>query len=97
MKREQSTDAKSVLERARIENPKTPELWLDQIRIEMKPRGNREKAKSLMKTALKECPCSGILWAEFIFMQPKSEREKQLLKALKKCENDPHVALANAK
>lgn len=97
IKRNQFTKARSVLEKARLRNPKKPELWLEAIRTEMKPGGNRDMAHTLMAKALQECPDSGILWAEAIFMEPRPQRRTKSIDALKKCEHDPHVVLATAK
>ncbi|XP_040565039.1 pre-mRNA-processing factor 6 [Lepeophtheirus salmonis] len=88
------TRARSILEKARLRNPKTPTLWLRSIRIE---KDNRSEAMALMSRALQECPNSGILWAEAIFMENKAQRKTKSVDALKKCEHDAHVLLAVAR
>ena len=97
MKRKQYTKARSVLEKARLRNPKNPELWLEAVRNEMKSGGNREMANTLLAKALQECPNSGLLWAEAIFMESRPQRRTKSIDALKKCEHDPHVLLAISK
>lgn len=91
------TKARSVLEKARLRNPKNAELWLEAIRTEMKPGGVRDMANTLMAKALQECPNSGLLWAEAIFMESRPQRKTKSVDALKKCEHDPHVLLAVSK
>lgn len=97
-KRNQFTKARSVLEKARLRNPKNPELWLEAIRNEIKAGGHgREIANTLIARALQECPNSGLLWAEAIFMEPRPQRRMKSMDACKKCEHDAHVLLAVAK
>lgn len=93
----QVTKARSVLEKARLKNPKNAELWLEAIRNELKSGGVRDMANTLMAKALQECSTSGLLWAEAIFMEPRPQRKTKSVDALKKCEHDPHVLLAVSK
>lgn len=66
--------ARSVLERARLKNPKNDQLWLEAIRVEL--RANlKDIAMAMMAKALQECPNSGILWAESIFLEPVPQRK----------------------
>lgn len=96
-RKNQVTKARSVLEKARLKNPKNAELWLEAIRNELKSGGARDMANMLMARALQECPTSGLLWAEAIFMEPRPQRKTKSVDALKKCEHDPHVLLAVSK
>nr|KAG5694409.1 hypothetical protein BaRGS_017442 [Batillaria attramentaria] len=89
----QLTRARSILEKARLKNPKTPQLWLEAVRVENRA-GLKNIAMTLMAKALQECPSSGILWAEAIFMEPRPQRKTKSVDALRKCEHDPHVLLA---
>ncbi|GAA37598.2 pre-mRNA-processing factor 6 [Clonorchis sinensis] len=90
------TKARSILERARTQNPKIAELWLGAIRLEL--RANlKPVADSLLSKALQECPNAGCLWAEAIFMTPRAQRKSKSVDALKKCEHDPLVLLAVSK
>lgn len=93
----QVTKARSVLEKARLKNPKNAELWLEAIRNELKNGGARDMVNTLMTKALQECPTSGLLWAEAIFMEPRPQRKTKSIDATKKCEHDPHVLLAVSK
>lgn len=94
----QVTKARSVLEKARLRNPKNAELWLEAVRNELKGGGVRDNmANTLMAKALQECPTSGLLWAEAIFMEARPQRKTKSVDALKKCEHDPHVLLAVSK
>lgn len=66
--------ARSVLERARLKNPKNDQLWLEAIRVEIRA-GMKDIANAMMAKALQECPTSGILWAESVFMEPRPQRK----------------------
>lgn len=96
-KRDNYEQACSVLRKAKNCNPETPELYLEEIKIESKPGRNHAKADAMMIEALKIFKNSGILWAEAISRGVPSERIKMSQEALKVCENDPHVVLAIAK
>ena len=56
---------RSILEVARLKNPKNATLWLTAIRIEEKA-GADTVAQQLMAKALQECPAAGALWAHAI-------------------------------
>ena len=45
------TRARALLENGRLKNPKTPQLWLDAIRVEVKG-GNDQNAHTMMAKAL---------------------------------------------
>ena len=99
-RRNQVTKARSVLEKARLQNTKNKDkdqLWLEAIRNEMKSGGVRDMAHTLMAKALQECPNSGLLWAEAIFMESRPQRKTKSVDALKKCEHSSHVLLAISK
>lgn len=68
--------ARSVLERARLKNPKNDILWLEAIRVELRA-SLKEIANSMMAKALQECPTSGALWAEAIFMEARAQRKSK--------------------
>ncbi len=87
--------ARSLLEKARLKNPKTPELWLAAIEVEMRAN-NHKIAQTLLAKALQECPASGLLWAQAIFMEPRPKQKSKSVDALKRCDNDPHVIVAVA-
>lgn len=91
-----ATRARSIVETARLKNPKKSELWLEAIRAEVRT-GNKTIASSLMSKALQEIPDSGTLWAEAIFMEGRPQRKTKSVDALKRCEHDPHVLLAVSK
>ncbi|XP_018318977.1 pre-mRNA-processing factor 6 isoform X2 [Agrilus planipennis] len=90
------TKARSVLERARLKNPKNDILWLEAIRVEIRA-GMKDIAMPMIAKALQECPDSGYLWAESIFLENRPQRKAKSVDALKKCEHDPHVLLAVSK
>ena len=82
--------ARSVLERARIANPKNPALWTESIRVERRA-GNTSASQNLMSRALQDVPPeqSGTLWAERIWhMASRKERKPLALEAVKKVDND---------
>ncbi|KAI8439587.1 hypothetical protein MSG28_013314 [Choristoneura fumiferana] len=87
------TKARSVLEKARLRNPKNAELWLESVRLERR-NGSAEIANAVMAKALQECPTAGRLWADAIFMESRPQRKTKSVDALKKCEHDAHVLLA---
>ncbi len=89
------TKARSLLELARLKNPKNPELWLSSIRLERRA-GNEKLAVSLMARALQECPSSGLLLAENITMSPRVEQKSKSADAIKRCPDDPRVITAVA-
>ena len=104
--------ARSMLELARMKNPKNELLWLQAIRLERSiakameegkaaasasdGRGNDKMATTLMAKALQECPDSGLLWAEEIKTAARPDRRSKSLEALKRCDNNPHVIAAAA-
>ena len=89
------TKARSLLELARLKNPKNPELWLEAVRLERRA-GNEKLAVSLMARALQECASSGLLLAENITMSPRVEQKSKSADAIKKCPDDPRVIAAVA-
>eukprot|EP01062_Namystynia_karyoxenos_P078607 TRINITY_DN8125_c1_g1_i1.p1 TRINITY_DN8125_c1_g1~~TRINITY_DN8125_c1_g1_i1.p1 ORF type:complete len:965 (+),score=342.99 TRINITY_DN8125_c1_g1_i1:88-2982(+) len=88
--------ARSVLEKARIKLPKTPELWLSSVRLEAR-QGRHGMAQQLLSKGLQECPDSGMLWTEAIEMEPGPSRRAKAVAALKKCERDASVICAVAR
>lgn len=90
-----TTKARSLLELARLKNPKTPELWLEAIRLERRA-GNSKLAESLMARALQECPKSGLLLAETILTAPRVEQKSKSTVAIKRCPESPLVIAAVA-
>ncbi|CAI5731601.1 unnamed protein product [Hyaloperonospora brassicae] len=90
------TKARSVLEMARLKNPKTDLLWLEAARLEA--RWNNPKGQEmLMAKALQECPESGVLLAESIDIAPRAQQKRASFTALKKKDNDSSVCLSVAK
>ena len=73
--------ARSVLERARLKNPASPELWKRAIELEKRVSGN-EIADRLLSRAMQECAASGSLWAEAIECASRPAR-KVLFRRLK--------------
>ena len=88
--------ARSVLERARLKNPKNDQLWLRSIQLE-KRVSSSEIADRILSRAMQECPASGCLWAEAIESATRPARKTKSIDALKKCEHDPFVLLAVAR
>lgn len=89
------TKARSLLELARLKNPKTPELWLEAIRLERRA-GHAKLAETLMARALQECPNSGLLLAESILTAPRVEQKSKSTVAIKRCPESPLVIAAVA-
>lgn len=90
------TKARSVLELARLKNPKNDVLWLEAARLEAR-WSNPKGQEMLMAKALQECPESGLLLAESIDIAPRAQQKRASFTALKKKDNDPAVCLAVAK
>jgi pre-mRNA-processing factor 6 len=86
---------RSMLELARLKNPKNDQLWVAAVRLEAKA-GNEKMAQTLMAKALQECPDSGPLWAEDIKTAARAARRGKSMEALKRCDNDPAVICAVA-
>jgi pre-mRNA-processing factor 6 len=89
------TKARSILELARLKNPKNDQLWVEAIRLERRA-GNDKLAVSLMAKALKECPTSGLLLSENIITAPRVEQKSKSADAIKKCPDDARVIAAVA-
>jgi pre-mRNA-processing factor 6 len=89
------TKARSLLELARLKNPKNPDLWLESTRLERRT-GNGKLADSLLARALQECPSSGPLLAENILTAPRVEQKSKSADAIKKNPDDPYVIAAVA-
>lgn len=68
--------ARSMLEVARLRNPKNEGLWLEAVRLERRA-GNGKGAESLMAKALQECPASGVLWAEEILVSQRANQKSE--------------------
>lgn len=88
--------ARSLIELARLKNPKDDKLWLETIRLERR-HNNDKLAENLMARALQECPNSGILWAEEVLTCPKPQQKSKSMDAIKKCNDDPVVITAVAR
>lgn len=89
------TKARSLLELARLKNPKNAELWLEATRLERRT-GNGKLADTLLARALQECPSSGPLLAENILTAPRVEQKSKSADAIKRCPEDPYVIAAVA-
>jgi pre-mRNA-processing factor 6 len=89
------TKARSLLELARLKNPKNSDLWLEAVRLERRA-GNDKLAETLMARALQECPSSGLLLAENISTSPRVEQKSKSADAIKRCPEDPLVIAAVA-
>ncbi|OQR95491.1 pre-mRNA-processing factor [Thraustotheca clavata] len=85
--------ARTVLELARLRNPKNDLLWLEAVRLERR-HGNIKGQENLLAKALQECPDSGMLLAESIELAPRTQKKRVSLEALKKKDNDPAVCLS---
>jgi len=90
-----ATKARSLLEIARLKNPRNAELWLEAIRLEQRA-GHPKLADTLMAKALKECTASGILLAEQIRRAPRVDKKSKSALAIKQCPEDPQVITAVA-
>ena len=90
-----ATKARSLLELARLKNPKSPELWIEAIRLERRT-GHGKLVDSLMAKALQECPQSGLLLAENIYTASRFEQKSKSSDAVKRCPEDPLVIAAVA-
>jgi pre-mRNA-processing factor 6 len=86
--RDSAAKARSLLDRARLKNPKTPLLWLEAVRVELRA-GSAAMAQSVLARALQECPGAGALWAEAIALEPPQKQKGKVVAALQHCDNDP--------
>ena len=89
------TKARSILDLARLKNPKNPQIWVQSIRLERRA-GNEKQAITLMARALQECPLSGLLLSENISTSPRVEQKSKSAEAIKKCPDNPLVIVAVA-
>jgi pre-mRNA-processing factor 6 len=85
--------ARTVLEAARLRNPRSPPLFLEAVRLERRA-GQARLAENLLARALQECPASGVLWAEDILTAPRPAQKRKSVEAVRRCDNDAHVVLA---
>ncbi|KAL9614817.1 MAG: hypothetical protein Q9167_000727 [Letrouitia subvulpina] len=89
--------ARSVLDRARLANPKNDVLALEAVRLERRA-GNLTQAKNLMAKFQHEMPRSGILWSErILFLEPRTQRKPLSLAGVKSVENDPSLFVTVAR
>jgi pre-mRNA-processing factor 6 len=89
------TKARSLLELARLKNPKTEQLWLEAVRLESRSN-NAKLAETLMARALQECPNSGLLLAETILTASRVDKKSKSATAIKRCPESPLVICAVA-
>lgn len=89
------TKARSLLELARLKNPKTEKLWLEAVRLEARAK-NSKLAETLMARALQECPKSGLLLAETIMTASRVDKKSKSATAIKRCPESPLVISAVA-
>eukprot|EP00980_Cylindrotheca_fusiformis_P017965 scaffold5707_cov112-Cylindrotheca_fusiformis.AAC.4 len=89
------TKARSLLELARLKNPKNEQLWLEAVRLESRSN-NPKLAETLMARALQDCPNSGLLLAETIYTAPRVEKKSKSTLAIKRCPESPLVICAVA-
>lgn len=89
--------ARSVLDRARLANPKNDVLALEAVRLERRA-GDLTQAKNLMAKFQHEVPRSGILWSErILFLEPRTQRKPLSLAGVKAVENDPTLFVTVAR
>ncbi|KAL3915671.1 MAG: hypothetical protein SGILL_005537 [Bacillariaceae sp.] len=84
------TKARSLLEIARLKNPKNDQLWLEAVRLERRS-DNPKLAETLMARALQECPKSGALLSESITTAPRVEQKSKSADAIKRNPESPLV------
>ncbi len=89
------TKARSLLELARLQNPKNDALWLEATRLERRS-GNTQLADSLLARALQECPKSGKLLSENITTSPRATQKNKSATAIKRNPESPLVIVAVA-
>jgi pre-mRNA-processing factor 6 len=89
------TKARSLMELARLHNPKNDQLWLEATRLERRS-GNPQLADSLQARALQECPKSGALLAEHITTAPRVAQKGRSASAIKRNPESPLVIAAVA-
>lgn len=89
------TKARSLLELARLKNPKNEHLWLEAVRLESRSN-NPKLAETLMARALQECPKSGLLLAETILTASRVDKKSKAATAIKRCPESPLVICAVA-
>lgn len=91
-------EARSTLEKARIRNKGSAELWFEAIRLERRAKNDDGASMKLAKglqecRGIQDCPNVGLLWAEQIYMATKSQRKSKMTDAVKNCES-VHVLVA---
>ena len=85
--RPEEVDGKSMLEKARLVNPKSDALWVEAVRVE-ECSGAPPQGKALLARVLQECPnpTSNILWSMAIWSEARPQRKARSVDALRKCE-----------
>jgi pre-mRNA-processing factor 6 len=89
------TKARSLLELARLKNPKNDVLWLEAIRLERRSN-NIKLAETLMARAIQECPTSGLLLTESIVTSSRVEQKSKSADAIKRNPESPFIISAVA-
>ncbi|KAG8983104.1 hypothetical protein FRB94_009193 [Tulasnella sp. JGI-2019a] len=82
--------ARSLLEKARLVNPKEEALWGEAVSVEERA-GATAQANAVLARGLQECPASGLLYSMSIWYHPKPVRKSRAVDALKKTRDDPRV------
>jgi pre-mRNA-processing factor 6 len=88
--------ARSLLDKAKLRNPKNAALWVALVRLEHR-NGNESLVQMNLAKALQECPTSGLILAETIDMEPAASKKARSKEALKRNDKDPRVVAAVAK
>lgn len=85
-----------ILEKARILNKDSPDIWLESIRVEQRS-GNTAMARALLAKALQSCPKSGLILSQAILMEARPQRKARSADALRACDNEPLVIMTIAR
>lgn len=97
-KRENLIEARSVLQRARLNNDnwRRDSYWIDSINLELRAQ-ELSKAKSLLKEALQRSFSKKEILAVKIIVEDRQKRKLIAVELLKEFDNNLHILLAIAK
>ncbi|KAJ1029241.1 hypothetical protein NDA18_002566 [Ustilago nuda] len=83
--------SRAILEKARLHNPTSEEIWYESIQLEHGTCSSSTQAFTLLSRALQILPTSGLLWTLAIAFEHGRGRRRKMADALRKTSDDSKV------
>ncbi|SAM63062.1 probable pre-mRNA splicing factor prp1 [Ustilago bromivora] len=83
--------SRAILEKARLHNPTSEEIWYESIQLEHRTCSSPTQAVTLLSRALQVLPTSGLLWTLAIAFERGRGRRTKMADALRKTGDDSKV------